>query len=182
MKSPDECVVIVDENDNPIGIEPKESVHASRTPLHRAFSLFLFNPAGELLLQQRSPWKKAWPLTWSNSCCGHPMPEESYTDAVIRRALYELGVKLTTVNKIADYRYCFSKDGIMENEICPIFSANYSGDITPHPGEVQAVRWIAWNDWLQETTACPACYSPWCIEETALLASSRQFHELHQTI
>jgi isopentenyl-diphosphate delta-isomerase len=67
-----ELVVLVDENNTVLGTMPKSEVHGAETPLHRAFSIFLFNAEKKLLLQQRSHVKKTWPLAWSNSCCGHP--------------------------------------------------------------------------------------------------------------
>lgn len=169
----EEYVVLVDEKDREIGIEKKSRVHSSDTPLHRAFSLFLFSASKNLLLQQRSAGKKAWPLVWSNSCCGHPLPGESYEDSVIRRTRFELGIEPVTVKKVSDYRYCFSKDGIMENEICPIYMAYCSGSVTPNPDEIHAVQWIGWKRWLEETLCRPHLYSPWCVEETLILASDQ---------
>lgn len=178
MKSNDEYVVLVNEADQEIGIEKKLNVHTSKTPLHRAFSLFLFKNRKELLLQQRAQVKKTWPLVWSNSCCGHPMPEETYESAVIRRAHYELGVKLRSVEKISDYQYCFSKDGIMENEICPIFAGFYDGKIVPNQLEVETTAWVQWDEWLEETLTYPGRYSPWCVEETKILAADHYFNRL----
>jgi len=175
MKTAEEYVVLVDATDREIGIEPKSRVHTSVTPLHRAFSLFLFRATKELLLQQRSNTKKTWPGIWSNSCCGHPLPGESYERAVLRRTQFELGVQLKTVTKVFDYQYCFSKDGVMENEICPVFMGFYDGAVRPRPDEVQAVQWIKWEDWVSETIQHPDLYSPWCVEETRILASDTQF-------
>ncbi len=95
-----EYVVLVDEADREIGVEKKSKVHSSLTPLHRAFSIFLFKHTKELLLQQRAKTKKAWPMVWSNSCCGHPMPGESYEKAIIRRTRFELGIDLSSAMKI----------------------------------------------------------------------------------
>ncbi len=175
METAEEFVVLVDETDREIGIEKKTRVHSSLTPLHRAFSLFLFNSKKELLLQQRSKEKQTWPGTWSNSCCGHPLPDESYEKAVLRRALFELGIELKTVTKVFDYQYCFSKDGVMENEICPVFIGVFDGKVRPRPGEIQAIQWIKWEVWVKETFRHPNLYSPWCVEETALLASNKNF-------
>jgi isopentenyl-diphosphate delta-isomerase len=179
MKNREEYVVLVDETDQEIGIEKKHTVHTGRTQLHRAFSLFLFKNTKKLLLQQRAEEKKAWPLVWSNSCCGHPLPKESYESAVMRRTRYELGVELNAIEKISDYRYCFIKDGVMENEICPIFIGFYDGRVIPNPLEVQAVKWINWEDWLEETINYPNNYSPWCIEETQILAMKKNQHLIH---
>ncbi len=175
VKADEEFVVLVDKADREIGVEKKEWVHSSVTPLHRAFSLFLFNSKKELLLQQRSKIKKTWPGTWSNSCCGHPLPGETYEKAVIRRAKFELGIELQTVTKVFDYKYCFSKDGVMENEICPVFTGIYDGKVQLRPDEVQAVRWMKWEGWVEETLLHPDLYSPWCVEETSLLALDTHF-------
>jgi len=177
MEPDEEYVVLVDETDREIGIEKKSRVHSSSTPLHRAFSLFLFSSTKELLLQQRSWTKKTWPGIWSNSCCGHPLPGESYESAVLRRTKFELGIKLHTVTRISDYRYCFSKDGVMENEICPIYIGLYDGDMVPCPDEIQAVQWINWEDWVEKTLRSPDLYTPWCVEETGILALDKNFLE-----
>ncbi|HEY4526002.1 MAG TPA: isopentenyl-diphosphate Delta-isomerase, partial [Candidatus Paceibacterota bacterium] len=102
----EEFVVLVDGDDNEIGTMPKALVHQAETPLHRAFSFFLFNSKGELLLQQRSSRKKTWPLVWSNSCCGHPLPGEERKDAVKRRLKDELGLTGIEAEEAAPYRYC----------------------------------------------------------------------------
>jgi len=174
----EEYVVLVDENDQAIGMEQKKAVHTDKTPLHRGFSLFLFNADNELLLQQRAGGKKTWPLVWSNSCCGHPFPDESYENAVIRRTQFELGIRLEKVVKISDYQYCFSKKGVMENEICPIFIGFYDGDVIFNPEEVEAIKWIQWQLWLEETDQNPARYSPWCVEETRIIAAHLNFKEM----
>ncbi|MBU1344312.1 MAG: isopentenyl-diphosphate Delta-isomerase [Proteobacteria bacterium] len=179
MDPHEEYVVLVDEKDQEIGIRKKQIVHTNKTPLHRAFSLFLFKSTKELLLQQRAKEKITWPLVWSNSCCGHPLPEESYKSAVKRRTRQELGVELSTLIKISDFRYCFSKDGVMENEICPIFVGRYDGKVMPNPQEVQAIKWIQWNDWLKETVRYPGKYSPWCVEETRILSLDKPFNRWH---
>ncbi len=170
MNDPKEYVVLVDDQDQVVGIQLKSEVHGYQTPLHRAFSLFIFNRDRELLLQQRSKSKKTWPLVWSNSCCGHPGAGESYEDAVKRRVMHELGIEIDSIYKVSDYRYCFSKDGIMENEICPIFSGFYDGEVIPNPEEVGAVRWVVWEAWLTEINHQPENYTPWCVEEARILA------------
>src|SRR5438067_12237108 len=90
-----EEVVLVNEQNEPVGTSEKLVTHNSQTPLHRGFSVFLFNTNGELLLQQRSSKKKTWPLVWSNSCCGHPQLNETSIDAAKRRLRHELGIKDT---------------------------------------------------------------------------------------
>jgi isopentenyl-diphosphate delta-isomerase len=168
-----EEVVLVDEKNNILGTMPKFKVHQKETPLHRAFSVFLFNKEGELLIQQRSHKKKTWPLVWSNSCCGHPGLDESNVEAAKRRIKDELGVKVDNIQEVAYYRYKFSKDGIMENEICPILKGVVSGELNINKDEVESVKWIKWDEFLKEIENPPAGgkdkYSPWCIEQTKIL-------------
>jgi isopentenyl-diphosphate delta-isomerase len=171
----EEHVVLVDELNTVLGIMPKKDVHTSNTPLHRAFSAFIFNGKKELLLQQRSSAKKAWPLAWSNSCCGHPALNESNEDAVRRRALFELGITLDSCEFYAPYRYCFTKDGIMENEICPIYVATLDTNVQPNPDEVEATAWISWHDFRVEIKANSEKYSPWCKEEAFILDRMPKF-------
>jgi len=175
----EELVVLVDEADREIGTMPKALVHQKETPLHRAFSFFLLNPRGELLLQQRSSRKKTWPLVWSNSCCGHPRPGEQTEDAIRRRLKAELGMADAEIKMSLPYRYSFSKDGVTENEICPVFAGLSSEEPKPDPEEVEAVRWVKWEDFLREIADDVAeKFSPWCKEEARLLAESPEFRRL----
>jgi len=115
-----ELVVLVDEQNRTLGTMAKADVHQTRTPLHWGFSCFVFRlGSGQLLLQQRSGKKQTWPLVWSNSCCGHPGPGESSMDAARRRLRYELGLDPILLEEVSPYRYCFSRDGVMENEKLP---------------------------------------------------------------
>ncbi|MHB1462176.1 MAG: isopentenyl-diphosphate Delta-isomerase [Armatimonadota bacterium] len=173
-----ELVVLCDDADRPIGTAEKELVHTANTPLHQAFSLFLFNPKGELLLQQRSHLKKTWPLEWSNSCCGHPLPAESRVHAAHRRVRAELGCEVLNLRlELPDYRYHAENSGIVENEICPVFTGLISGELQPDPLEVEAVRWIGWEVFCQQVSEGCLAVSPWCIEETRLLVA-KGFHPM----
>jgi isopentenyl-diphosphate Delta-isomerase len=165
-----EYVVLVNEQDEPIGRAEKFVVHSAQTPLHRGFSLFLFNKKKELLLQQRSLKKKAWPGVWSNSVCGHPRLNESPIDAAKRRLAFELGIyKAAIFMTIPTYRYQCEKDGISENEICPVLIGFSDEAPKMNPDEARALRWISWDHWVNEVIEHPAFYSPWCVEETVLL-------------
>lgn len=178
MKNMTELVVLVDEDNNILGTMPKSEVHGAETPLHRAFSVFIFNEKGDLLLQQRSHMKKTWPLAWSNSCCGHPGLGESNVDAAKRRIKDELGMTMEMIQEVEPYRYCFSKDGVMENEICPILVGRAGSDPVISPEEVEAIQWISWNDFFAEIKDQPKKYSPWCREEAIILDQSQRFREL----
>jgi len=170
----DEWVVLVDESDRELGVARKREVHHAATPLHRAFSLFLFDARRRTLLQRRALVKRTWPGVWSNACCGHPTPGEATADAVLRRARQELGVTLRDLTVILpSYRYRAELDGIVENEICPVYAARWDGaPLAPDPAEVAATRWLAWADFL---ASLPGELSPWCVEEARQLAASERF-------
>lgn len=180
IKAPvQELVVLVNEENIVLGTMPKAEVHQAQTPLHRAFSSFIFRVSdGKFLLQQRSSKKKTWPMMWSNSCCGHPAPGESNVDAARRRLQAELGLVPIALEEVAPYRYCFSHLGVMENEICPIVVGFVDAEPTLNPDEVEAVRWADWQEFVQETKQHPERYSEWCVEETAILETNARIGEL----
>ncbi len=165
----DEHVVLVTERNEIVGTMEKYAAHSGRTPLHRAFSLFLFNDNGELLLQQRAHSKKVWPGVWSNSCCGHPMLGEKTIDAVRRRVRQELGCDVGGILEASPYRYTFIRGGIMENEICPVHIGWIKGELSLNPSEVAATEWIAWPEFMRRVTENPGQYSEWCAEEAHIL-------------
>ncbi len=111
--------------------------------LHRAFSLFIFNPAGELLLQQRAAEKRLWPDFWSNSCCSHPRQGETLDVAVQRRCEQELGFR-TPLRFVYKFEYTarFGDLG-SEHELCSVFIGTYEGEPVANTTEVQALRWMS---------------------------------------
>ncbi len=138
-----ELVVLVDDNNNVLGTKPKDDVHTTDTPLHRGFSLFIFNSKKQLLLTQRASTKKTFPGVWTNTICGHLAPDESTAQAATRRLKEELGITGVEVKEVTPYRYRFAdKNGIVENEICPILIGNFDGNPTPNPTEVDDWKWI----------------------------------------
>lgn len=175
-----EFVVLVDEQNNEIGTAPKDTVHTIQTPLHRGFSLFLFNAKNELLLTRRALTKKTFPGVWTNTVCGHPGPNESVVDAAKRRLKDELGIVLglipgrqgsTLIREVAPCRYRFAdQNGIVENEICPILVAH--ADVRPQPNknEIEEWRWIPWQKFLEEIKTHRKEYSPWSAEEATILS------------
>jgi len=170
----EERVVLVDEENRVLGTALKREVHHGATPLHRGFSLFLFDRRGRTLLQQRARAKRTWPGVWSNACCGHPAPGEETIDAVRRRCHEELGVVPEALAEILpDFRYRAEADGVVENELCPVYVGRFEGDSpSPDPVEVEAVRWIDWESFLAEL---PGGYSPWSVDEARQLAGSPAF-------
>ena len=172
-----EWVVLVDEENRELGRALKAEVHHGATPLHRAFSLFLFDRAGRTLVQRRALAKATWPGVWSNSCCGHPAPGEAVLDAVARRCRAELGAEPEGAwLALPDYRYRAERDGVVENEICPVAVAEVDpAAIAPDPAEVASHSWIAWERLLAELAGRPGAWSPWCAEEARRLDASPDF-------
>jgi isopentenyl-diphosphate Delta-isomerase len=172
-----ELVVLVDEQNNEIGTAPKETVHSDHTPLHRGFSLFLFNKKHELLLTRRAETKKTFPGVWTNTVCGHPAPGETAIAAAKRRLSDELGISGVDIQEVSPYQYRFvDKKGIVENEICPILLAFHDGNPTPNQHEISDWKWLPWEKFVKETEQNPDGYSPWSVGETAILKTLNIFH------
>lgn len=172
-----EFVVLVDEQNNPVGKAPKETVHTKNTPLHRAFSLFVFNSSRGLLLTKRAGTKKTFPGVWTNSVCGHPGINETAVEAAGRRLSEELGISGVPIREVSPYRYRFTDaNGIVENEICPILVAFTDIDPIPDPAESDEWKWMPWEEFLRDILVRKSgYYSPWCIEEAKILASRNIF-------
>ncbi len=169
----DEMVVLVDEDNNPLGTARKSDTHHGDTQLHRAFSVFLFNENGELLMQRRAFSKLTWPGVWSNSCCGHTMLNERTEQAAARRLAFELGLRGVELKMaLPDYRYRAEKDGVVENEICPVLVGFTDQVPSLNPAEVAETKWVAWEDFLASTRRVDCELSPWAVEEGLLLDKS----------
>ncbi len=174
----DDMLVYVDDAGTPIGTEEKPLVHHGDTKLHLAFSIFLFNSRGELLLQQRALTKKTWPGVWSNSCCGHVMLHERTIDAAKRRLKFELGIIGVDLKlMLPDFRYRAEKDGVVENEICPVFVGVTDKPPKPNPDEVEAVKWVDWQEFCTDAASPDTKISPWAVEEVELLVASSSFQQ-----
>lgn len=181
MEKVSDYIVLVDKQNNVLGTAPKLEAHNANTPLHRAFSLFLFNSKGQLLLQQRSRNKKTWPLVWSNSVCGHPMLNEPNKDAVKRRLKFELGIRLEKIHEILpNFSYKAKMNGIVENEICPVFVGFTNKKPVINKDEVENFRWISWQDFLKEIDDESNTYSLWSKEEAKLLKANKKFQKLYK--
>ena len=116
-----EALIVVDAQDQVLGYDSKAALHRGSGTLHRAFSIFLFNAQGEVLLQQRSDQKALWPAFWSNTCCSHPRRGETYEIATQRRLKEELGVSadLAFTHRF-QYQAQYDESGA-EHELCSVY-------------------------------------------------------------
>ena len=175
----DDKIVFVDESNTPIATGDKLPGHTDETKLHRAFSVFLFNPKGEFLMQQRALSKKTWPGVWSNSACGHVMLHETTEAAARRRLKYELGLSGIELHlALPDFRYRAEKDGVVENEICPVFVGVTDKPPRPNPLEVETVEWVDWDEFVASLDDPETDISPWAVEEVRELLASDVFARL----
>lgn len=169
-------IVLVDEQGNPIGQAEKLSAHHAETPLHLAFSCYVFDGEGRLLVTRRAKSKKVWPGVWTNTVCGHPQPGESMEAAIQRRLDYELGMSAEAIEVVLPaYRYRAPPfNGVVENEFCPVHFARAASDPAPNPAEVEEYRWMAWAKFAAEAEGDAAgAYSWWCKDQLTHLKSSR---------
>ncbi len=168
----DDPVVLLDANGSPIGQAPKSTIHHDDTPLHLAFSCYVFDPAGRLLVTTRAASKPSFPGVVTNTVCGHPRPGEDLAEAVRRRASSELGVDVRHLRLVLpDFRYRAEMNGLVEHELCPVF-VGFAADATtaPDPEEVDAAEWVAWERFSAEVLEGRRSVSPWCAEQVPLLA------------
>jgi isopentenyl-diphosphate delta-isomerase len=166
-----ELVVLVDDQGRPIGAAPKSEVHHAATPLHLAFSCWVFDDQRRTLLTQRAAGKGTWPGAWTNAFCGHPAPGEAVRDAVHRRAKAELGTLVSEPEPLlADFRYrAVMDDGTVENEICPVFGVHLMAPLAPNPAEVGDFRWVRIAELTDLVDQDVDVYSPWMREQFGLL-------------
>jgi isopentenyl-diphosphate delta-isomerase len=159
----DELVVLLDEAGEPRGTHLKATVHTATTPLHLAFSCHVLDDRGRVLVTRRALSKKTWPGVWTNSFCGHPAPGETPEEAVARRASQELGIEVTDVTSVLpDFRYLATDaSGVVENEICPVFTARAVGVPDPSPDEVAEWAWTDPAALRDAVAATPFAFSPW---------------------
>jgi len=164
--SDSDSLILVDEADREVGHLDKVRCHQGRGVLHRAFSLLIFNDAGELLLQQRSAAKRLWPLFWSNSCCSHPRRAETMEEAIHRRLYEELGLRcpLQFLFKF-QYQAQFDAAGA-EQELCSVFIGRTSDPVRIEPSEILAWRWISPEALQAELAGAGAeRFTPWFVME-----------------
>lgn len=156
-----EQLVLVDADDREIGYNDKAACHDGHGTLHRAFSLFVFNPAGELLLQQRSKDKRLWPGFWANTCCSHPRQGETMDEATARRLDQEMGMR-------CDLRYLYKfeyqadyGDLGAEHELCWVYVGQTADPVRANANEVNAWRFVPAAELDADMAAHPERYTPW---------------------
>jgi isopentenyl-diphosphate delta-isomerase len=170
----DEPLILVDEHDNEVGYRSKSDCHAGHGTLHRAFSIFLFDREGRVLLQQRAAGKPLWPLYWSNSCCSHPRRGENMDEATRRRVAEELGVdaRLEFLYKFI-YQADFGDAGA-EHELCHVYVGTADGEVRVHPGEIADWAWVQPEEVDRRLVSEPESFTPWFkLEWQALMANWR---------
>ncbi|MET0975546.1 MAG: isopentenyl-diphosphate Delta-isomerase [Leifsonia sp.] len=161
----DDEIVLLDMDGTPIGRASKAAAHGPDTALHLAFSCYVLDSEGRLLLTRRALSKSTWPGVWTNSFCGHPRPAEPVLSAVHRRADFELGIEISDVSlALPLFRYrAVDARGTVENEVCPVYVARTDGDPDPDPREVAEFVWADPTAVARAARETPWAFSPWMV-------------------
>ncbi len=156
-----DMLILVDINDKPIGYEEKEKCHLIPMKLHRAFSVFIFNSKGQMLVQKRSAEKKTWPGFWANACCSHPRKGEELEAAAKRRLKEELGIACR-LNRLFAFEYKADYDKKWgEHELDHVFVGRHDGPFLINKNEVAEWK-FADIRWLRtDMKKNPDKYTPW---------------------
>lgn len=153
-------VILVNENDEALGQMEKMEAHRKGL-LHRAFSIFIFDSRGRMLLQQRAPGKYHGGLLWTNACCSHPQPGETVQQAADRRLEEELGIRME-MEKIFSFTYRENvENGLVEHEYDHVFAGEYNGMIHPNPHEVSDYRFEEMHQIRSELEQQPEKFTSW---------------------
>lgn len=172
----EEYVILVDENDNPIGSEEKVKCHLPNGKLHRAFTALLFDKNGRLILTKRAREKMLWPGDWDGTVASHPREGETYTSSAERRMPEEIGIscKMDYLMKF-EYHVPY-KDIGSENEICGtlVGIVDESDKFKMVKGEIDDIKWISAKDLLSEIKNNPKIYCPWMLIALELLDKSEK--------
>lgn len=156
-----ERVVLVDENDKEIGSEEKIKAHEDGGKLHRAFSVFIFNSKGELLLQKRAVSKYHFGGLWTNTCCSHPHPDEPIEKTVHEKLKQEMGFD-TELKEVFTFIYRAEFDnGLTEHEFDHVFIGKFDGEPQPNPEEADDWKWVNVEELQRDVKENPDIYTPW---------------------
>jgi len=161
VSSESEDLILVDANDKETGFLSKARAHDGQGVLHRAFSVFLFNDKGEMLLQQRAVSKRLWPGYWSNSCCSHPRRGESMRVATRRRLRDELNIdaELEYVYKFM-YQAEYGELG-SEHELCHVYLGRVDGDVHANDHEIESIRFMSTAELERKFGDAAGRFTPW---------------------
>ena len=156
-----EFVVLVNRHGRRVGVAEKLEAH-KKGLLHRAFSVFIFNDRGEMLLQKRAAGKYHFAGLWSNACCSHPREGEKVLSAAKRRLMEELNLKALLESKgVITYKLFDTKSGLTEHELDYIFTGRFTGKIDFRKNEVEDLRWISILQLKKEMKTYPEKFTPW---------------------
>ena len=156
----EEHVILVDEQDNQLGLMPKMEAH-EKAVLHRAFSVFIFNSDGDLMLQQRAAHKYHSPLLWTNTCCSHQRDGESNIEAGKRRLLEEMGFS-TELKEVFSFIYKAPFDnGLTEHELDHVMVGYFDGVPEVNPEEVASFKWMSLEAIKEDIELHPNLYTAW---------------------
>ncbi len=159
-----EELILVDNDDNPVGFETKLGAHESGGKLHRAFSVFVFDRAGRMLLQRRAKEKYHFGGLWTNACCGHPKKGEKLADAARVRLEEEFGFDAEVEEVFSFvYRATDADSGLTEHEFDHVFYAGFEGEPRPDPDEIEAWKWVAPAELTADLRRNPNDYTPWFV-------------------
>ncbi|WP_347174594.1 isopentenyl-diphosphate Delta-isomerase [Polaribacter uvawellassae] len=156
----EEQVILVDKNDNQIGLMPKMEAH-EKALLHRAFSVFTFNDKGELLLQQRAADKYHSPLLWTNTCCSHQRNGETSLDAGKRRLQEEMGFTCELEEVFSFIYKAPFANGLTEHELDHVMIGYYNENPIINPEEVESFKWMTLEDVKVDMENYPETYTEW---------------------
>ena len=152
-------IILVDKEDNKISIGEKLKVHKLGR-LHRAFSIFIFNSQGEVLLQKRAKSKYHSPLLWTNTCCSHPRPNKDIVKEAKLRLKKEMGIK-TELKEIFTFIYRAKIKDLIEYEFDHVFVGKYNGNPKPNKREVSDWRWVNFKDLKKDLKRNSKNYTYW---------------------
>lgn len=162
-----EYVVLVDKDDNQLGLMEKMEAH-KKGLLHRAFSVFLFNAKGEMLIHQRALSKYHSGGLWTNACCSHPRDGEKTIAAAHRRLEEEMGFDCG-IEKAFHFTYKSALDNdLTEHELDHVFIGTYEGEINPNPDEVESYKYVSISELNDDIENNPQNYTEWfkiCLAE-----------------
>jgi isopentenyl-diphosphate delta-isomerase len=160
--SDDDHVILVDEADRPVGVERKLPAHENGGKLHRAFSVFIFNRSGQMLIQRRADAKYHFGGLWTNACCSHPRRGRTLVESARARLREEFGFDVPLEERFSFvYRAEDPASGLTEHEFDHVLVGYFDGEPQPNPDEIGAWRWVEPRELMDDVDRSPERYTPW---------------------